>query len=224
MKLTELLAELSSSATHEDIINVGNSFTATPGFLKTIEQRLFECDELKNVVRINYLGLPTYLVDKETGEPINVNRNFLGGETTTNTVVEYGFTDDQEIKFNKIVDLYSISLVKTFLAEEDIKKPGVWVYPTTYDETNFISKNQIRVIWEPSQIEDALRFMGKTETVKDRILRMFHDALDSMEPNVPCKYYLQIRCSARSISTQTIAEIVSNASYTGATAIFDSIS
>jgi len=34
---------------------------------------------------------------------------------------------------------------------------------------------------------------------KERIMRMFESALESMEPNIECDYYLSIRCSERSI-------------------------
>ena len=200
MKLIELLTQLDKSTlTHDDLIIMDNCFTATSGFLKSIEKELFKCDEFKNVARINYIELPSYFVDDETGEPISANREFLGGKTTVKKVTDFGIKYNEELALNKIVDIYSIMLQKKFLSSEDITKPGVWIYPTNYSEDDFNPKSQIRIIWEPNQLEEVLKIMGKTETPKERLMRMFENALDTMEPNIPCEYSLVIRCSERSI-------------------------
>lgn len=196
MKLVELLSEMDSKKSQSNI----NGLLLGPGELKAIENYLFQCDEFKNVVRINYIDLPSYLVDEETGEPVSANRNFIGGNTSIKQVESYRAEGEREFKFNKIIDLYSITLNKRYDVNADISKPGVWVYPTMFDHETFTPKNQIRVIWEPEQLRDALKLMNSTETAKDRLRRMFEDALENMEPNLPCTYVLTLRCSERSIS------------------------
>ena len=209
MKLADFIAELEkkSSEFGADKLVSGNGFLLTSTNLRMFEKKLFECDEFKNVVRINYLDLPSYAVDEETGEPIGANRDFLGGKTITHQVSSFRVNPDQEIKFNKIVDLYTITLNKRFLSKEDVSKPGIWVYPTMYDQETFITKNQIRIIWEPQQLEEALKMVGKTETPKQRLMRMFEAALDNMEPNLPCEYVLTLRCSSRSIANTEEVEL-----------------
>lgn len=194
MKLVDFIAELETQTTSKDKV-----FMLTPAELKKMEKSLFECDEFKNVARINFLETPSYLVDEETGEPISTNREFLGGKTQSKNVSAFNICPSQDLKFNKIVDLYTITLNKRYSLKEDIKKPGIWVYPTFYDEKTFVPTNQIRIIWDPIQLDEALKMVGKIETSKQRLLRMFEKALDSMEPNIPCEYVLSIRCSTRSI-------------------------
>jgi hypothetical protein len=202
MKLLELLTQLDKNTlVHEDLIIMDNCITATPAYLKLKEKELFNCDEFKNVARINYIDLPSYFTDEETGEPISNNREFLGGKTIVKTVSDYEVGPKEEIRFGKIVDLHSITLQKKFLASEDITKPGVWIYPTDYSIDDFNPINQIRVIWEPKQLEEVLALMGKSETVKERLMRMFENALDNMESNIPCEYSLIIKCSERSVTS-----------------------
>jgi len=197
--------------------------------LRMFEKQLFECDEFKNVVRLNFIDLPTYMVDNETGEPISVNRQFLGGDTSIKSVASYKITPDVELKFNKIVDLYSISIAKIYTKTEEVTKPGVWVYPTIYNPETFTPKNQIRVIWDQIQLEQTLLTIGNGETPKDRILRMFKDALETMEPNLPCEYAILLRCSERSLSNSKVEDINPNQppsgsmSHTGATSLFSII-
>lgn len=194
--------------------------------LRTFEKQLFECDEFKNVVRINFIDLPSYLVDNETGEPISTNRHFLGGDTSVKSVVSYKIFPNQELKFNKIIDLYSISISKIYTKTEDINKPGVWVYPTTYNPETFTPKNQIRVIWDQQQLEQTLSAIGSDETPKERILRMFKDALETMEPNLPCEYAIHLRCSERSVLNHETEDMEPNKQpsgsvvYTGSTQLF----
>lgn len=202
MKLVDFIAELdkkkkalpNGNSNSQGLIVLGSEN------LRKFEKQLFECDEFKNVVRLNFIDLPTFLVDNETGEPISMNREFLGGDTSVKSVSSYKIFPHKELKFNKIVDLYSISIAKIYTKTEDVNKPGVWVYPTIYNPETFTPKNQIRVIWDPSQMEQTLNAIDKGETVKERLLRMFKDALDTMEPNLPCEYAILIRCSERSIS------------------------
>jgi len=202
MKLVDFIAELdkkrkslpgNSGKNLQDPIVLGSEN------LRTFEKQLFECDEFKNVVRINFIDLPSYLVDNETGEPISTNRQFLGGDTSVKSVASYKVFPNQELKFNKIVDLYSISISKIYTKTEDVNKPGVWVYPTIYNPETFTPKNQIRVIWDQTQLEQTLTAIGSSETPKERILRMFKEALETMEPNLPCEYAIHLRCSDRSI-------------------------
>lgn len=168
--------------------------------LKGLEKKLFECDEFKRVVRINYIETPNYLIDKETEEPLGYSRDFLGGETSTKTVQSFRVNQNQDLILNKIVDIYSIQLVKTFsTSAANIDTPGVWIFPTIYNNETFVPKQEIRVIWNPEQLQNALAMMGNSESVKDRLKRMFEDALDNMEPNIPCDYSLLIRGSERSI-------------------------
>lgn len=202
MKLVDLIVELEKKKEQFSSLKDpahGAGFSLNPTALKIIEKRLFECDEFKNVVRINFIEAPTYIVDEETGEPISSNREFLGGQTSIKTILNYRLNPGQEIKFGKIVDLYIISSNKRYILKEEITKPGIWIYPTTYDEKTFQPTNQIRVIWDPEQLQDALRLVGKPETSKQRLMRMFETALDNMESNLPCEHVLTIRCSSRSV-------------------------
>lgn len=203
MKLVEFVSKLEKKKEQlensEEKITSGNALMLSGLSLKAFEKSLFECDEFKGVLRISYLEMPTYLIDQESGEPISASREFLGGELKSQEVQSYQVLPGQEIKFGKYVDLYSITLIKRYNANEDIKKPGVWIYPTTFDEITFAPTNQIRVIWDPEQLKDALAIMGRPETPKERIMRMFETALDNMEPNISCEYIMNIRCSSRSI-------------------------
>lgn len=203
MKLVEFLKDLERkkepTALYEETIVGGNGMGLFGQALKSLESKLFECDEFKNVVRINFLEFPVFVMDKETEEPISSNREFLGGETKVITTSSFNIKPDQEFKFNKYVDIYGITINKRFNGKQDIDKPGVWIYPKIYNEQTFEPKNQIRVIWDPDKLQDALKLMGSNETPKERIMRMFESALESMEPNIECDYYLSIRCSERSI-------------------------
>ena len=204
MKLTEFILELEkkqATLANKDVMEKiagGNGFILGPNDLKNFERQLFECEEFKNVARINYIDSPTFFIDEETGEPISSNREFLGGKLKTNKVDSFTINQNQEIKFNKIIDIYSVTVNKKFLTKEEVSKPGIWIYPTTYD-VGFEPTNQIKVIWDPNQLEEALRLIGNKETPKNRLMRMFESALDTMEPNVPCEYVLTIRCSERSV-------------------------
>lgn len=202
MKLVDFIVDLESrlSAREKPERMIGDALVLDSSFLRKIEPKLFECDEFKNVARLNYVDCPTYLVDEETGEPIITNREFLGGKTISKQVDSYLVNPGQELKFNKIVDLYSISLNRRYLLKEEISKHGVWVYPTSYDEKTFEPTNKIVVIWDPNQLRDALAMVGNSEKPNDRLKRMFDTALEKMTPNVPCEYVLSLRCSQRSIS------------------------
>lgn len=204
MNLVDFIVELEKKRV--DMLNTTEPCCLYGQTLKNFEKQLFECDEFKNVVRINYIDLPSYLVDEESGEPISNNREFLGGKTAYKKVITYKIQPGEKIVFNKVVDLYSLQVFKIFNTNEDVNKPGVWVYPTNYDTTTFAATNQIKVIWDPNQLQEALSLIGNPETDKDRLKRMFNQALDSMEPNIPCSYALIVRCSERS----TDAEIESN--------------
>lgn len=212
MKLTDFILELEkkqATLSNKDVMEKiagGNGFILGPNDLRNFERQLFECEEFKNVARINYIELPTYYVDEETGEPISSNREFLGGKMGTKQVLSFTVNPNQEIKFNKIIDIYSVTVNKKFLTKEEVSKPGIWIYPTNYDSIDFEPTNQIRVIWDPNQLEDALIIMGNKETPKKRLMRMFESALDSMEPNVPCEYVLTIRCSDRSVVAEPVVE------------------
>lgn len=168
--------------------------------LKYLESKIFECDEFKNVIRINFLDSPTYLADKETGEPISVNRNFVGGDVKPHNVVEYRLEEDCTLHLNKMVDIYSIELEKWYGVDTVVDKPGVWVLPTRYGSETFETKKEIRVIWEPNVLQEALKLSGTRETVKQRLLRMFQEALESNEPNTECSYSLKLRVSSRSVA------------------------
>jgi hypothetical protein len=198
MKLVDFIADLEKKkAVIQNTPSGGFLLDSTS--LKNFEKKLFECEEFKNVARINFIEMPTYLVDEESGEPIATNREFLGGKTKASEVQSFMVNSGQEIKFNKIVDLYTITLNKRFNSKEDISQPGIWVYPTSYDKDTFEATNQIRVIWDPKQLAEALQMVGNSETPKQRLMRMFETALDSAEPNLPCEYVLSLRCSSRSI-------------------------
>lgn len=202
MKLIELLKKIeeqkNDNLSELDFMS-GNSLNLTAKELRGYEKNLFECDEFKNVVRINYIDFPTYQVDKQSGEPISINREFLGGDVVANTVSTFQIEQDKEINFSRFIDIYNISLFKKFNPLEENKKPGIWVYPTEFDSTDFSSINQIRVIWDPEKLKDALQFMEKPETSKERLLRLFESSLDNMVPNISCDYFINIRCSERSI-------------------------
>lgn len=185
----------------------GDGFLLDSNSLKNFENKLFGCDEFKNVVRINFLDLPRYLVDEETGEPISIGRDFLGGNTKMSEVGLFQVNANQELKFNKIIDLYSIRINKRFTIKEDITKPGIWVYPTNYSDDGMDVTNQIRVIWNPKQLSEAIMLSGQKDTPKQRLLRMFESALESEEPNIPCEYVLTIRCSHRSIANSSEIEL-----------------
>ena len=207
MKLVDFIAELEKNkAIIQDA--PGGIFMLDSASLKRLESKLFECEEFKNVARINFIDYPTYLVDDESGEPIATNREFLGGKTKTLEVQSFMINSDQEIKFNKIVDLYAVFLHKKFNTKETIEKPGVWVYPTYYDPETFEATNQIRVIWDPRQFAEALKIVGNAETPKQRLMRMFETALDSTESNLPCEYVLTLRCSMRSILNSDETKVI----------------
>ena len=205
MKLSELLAELEQKG----IRNPG--FGTMPVFdhkiLKQFENRLYECEEFKDVVRINFLEMPTYLVDEETGEPIAGHRNYLGGNAKPQSVLSFHFSEGDEVKFGKIVDLYSIAVNKVydvnFMNSSENRKYGVWNYPTIYDSKTFEPLKEIRVIWSPDQLQDALAITESKETVRERLIRMFEEALDRQEPNIPYSSKFLFRCSKRSITNKT---------------------
>lgn len=178
--------------------------------LKNSEKQLFECDEFKNVIRINFIDLPAYLVDDESGEPIAHNREFLGGQTSRKQVVTYKFRPGETAIFNKVVDLYSLQIIKLFNTNEAVSKPGVWIYPTVFND-KFEPLKEVRVLWSPEQLQDAISLINNSnETAKSRLMRMFEQALDSMEPNLPCSYALVIRCSERSMANQIAEKTDSN--------------
>ena len=116
MKLVDFIEELNKK--QKSLSNrAGNSqdpIVLGSENLRMFEKQLFECDEFKNVVRLNFIDLPTYMVDNETGEPISTNREFLGGDTSVKSVVSYKILPNVNLKFNKIVDLYSISISKIY--------------------------------------------------------------------------------------------------------------
>ena len=206
MKLLELLQKLEKENTALEMeAGVESSmFTLDSKALQSIESELFECDEFKKVVRLNYLALPSYLVDKESGEPISVNRDFIGGDTDYRNVSSFIVKDDTPIVFGKFVDLYTITACKHFNVNAEIKKPGIWVFPTEYNLDKGEAIQQVRVIWNQEQIEMALAYTNQKDSVRDRLVRMFETALDNMKPNIECTYSIKIRCSARSILQGTV--------------------
>jgi hypothetical protein len=199
MNLIDLVLKLEQENANSIMPREGDGKCLISAILKENEKRLYECDEFKSVVRINFIDMPNFLVDKETGEPISSHRDFLGGETRVEESKIYKFKQGDEIKFNKIVDLYSIQIAPLYNINTEIKKPGIWIFPTYYDPKTFLPMNEIRVLWDPTQLEEAVRIINDKENSKDRILRMFKQALDDMQPNIPCEYVIMIRCSDRSL-------------------------
>lgn len=206
MKLIDFITDLEKNkAVIQNAPSEG--FLLDTNWLKNFESKLFECEEFKNVARINFIETPNYLVDEETGEPIATNREFLGGKTKMQSLSLFRVNPGEDLKFNKIVDLYTIRLNKRFNPKEDISKPGIWIFPTSYNKETFDAINQVRIIWEPEQLRQALQMVDKSETPKDRLMRMFESALDNLEANIPCEYFLTLRCSIRSIANSEEIEI-----------------
>lgn len=207
MKLVELITKLErkklqmpNKSEHKEAFDA--PFVLDYQALKGIEKYLFDCDEFKNVIRVNYLPLPNYHVDEETNEPIIYNTEFLGGKLMVGKSESFMVNPGQEIKFNKVIDIYSIMLNKRFLTNENLDKSGIWIYPTKVDTNTFDYTNQIKVIWDPNQLKEVLALVGTSETPKQRLMRMFESALNDMTPNIPCEYVLTIRCSERSIANE----------------------
>lgn len=206
MNLVELIVDLENKRNKRDAAAI---FHLSGPSLKNFEKQLFECDEFKNVVRINFIDLPSYLVDEETGEPISSQREFLGGKTSHKDVITFKIKPDEKIVFNKVVDLYSVQVLKIFNTNETISKPGVWIYPTTYND-KFEPLNEIRILWNPEQLQEVLNILSVSkETPKERLKRMFDEALDKMEPNLSCSYVLMVRCSERSTDAKADEGLIS---------------
>ena len=55
MKLVEFIANLEKTSNLSFQEKTGEGFTLDSNTLKGFERRLFECDEFKNVVRINFI-------------------------------------------------------------------------------------------------------------------------------------------------------------------------
>lgn len=202
MKLIDLIKQVDNGEILDlSIVDRQDGLVLSGENLKHLEAKIFECDEFKNVIRINFLENPTFLADKETGEPISVNRNFVGGDVKPQSVAEFNLEEDCVLHLNKMVDIFSIKLEKWYNVDSKIDKPGVWILPSKYNEETFLLRKEVRVIWEPDLLEDALRYSGGKETVKERLMRMFEQALDSAEPNTSCAYSLKIRFSSRSVSS-----------------------
>jgi hypothetical protein len=194
MKLLDLMIQLDS----EGFLPKKESYISGAS-LRALEKRLFECEEFKNVARINFLDVPTYKIDSDTKEPISLEREY-DGEVELKTTATFKLKQNDEIKLNRYVDIYSLQLIKVYnTSAVNLDKPGVWIFPTTYNLETFIPKNEIRIIWNPEQLQDALMMMGNSETSKSRLMRMFEDALDNMETNIPCEYGLFFRGSERSV-------------------------
>lgn len=215
MKLLELLQKLEKENTGIEIEpGVESSmFTLNSKTLQLIESELFECDEFKKVVRINYLALPAFPIDKVSGEPLSSNRDFIGGETEIGEVVTFKSSQEAPMIFGRFVDLYSIIVCKHYDTKTEITKPGVWIFPTEYDLNKGEAKQQIRVIWNSHQIEMALAYTNQKDSVRDRLVRMFETALDNMIPNIECTYSIKIRCSERSILQGTVENYDSKTGY-----------
>lgn len=192
MKLIDLLLEIEK--TNPAAFDNGHLHSKV---IEGYKEKFFQCEEFKSVARINYLPTPSFAYDKETNEPLIYNPNFIGGETLSETTTAVAL--DDTATFNKVVDIYSFQIHRVYNKKQEINKPGVWVFPTDYDETDFTATNEVRVIWNPDQMREVMTMLNSKETVEDRLTRLFAEALKN-GPNIPCDYQVIFRGSARSLN------------------------
>lgn len=201
MKLQELFEEFEKRGS-VDPKTMDLNTIAGP-YLKTFEKELYQCEEFKNVLRINFLEMPSFIADIETGEPIIFNSNYMGeGDVKNQSVLSYKYDSDEPINFNKIVDIYSITMLKMYDTKSTFNKPGVWSFPTVYNPENSEPSKEIRVIWSPEKMQDAIVLTNSKESVKMRLMRLFEEALDRDQPNIPFTPKYMIRCSSRSVANK----------------------
>lgn len=185
-----------------------------PEALEKVKDHLLTLDEFKNVKKINVLKAPSYLGDKDTLLPLNLDEDNLGDTTNSKFILipNYLYSPDEtnDIEFNEEMDIYAIELTPpiydpNFLTSLKLG-PGVWKMPLIYNPENFLPVSEIRIIYSVEGLQDIL-FDKNPEEVKDilkeRIMNKVEEMLTSYsKPNVPVKRKVIFRVSPRSIKTK----------------------
>jgi len=189
--------------------------TLMPDMLKTMIDELLELDCFKNTKKINIVSLPTFLIDKESGDPLDLvnSDDYLGGETMAAVVVSMMMNEEtyDDIEFAEVVDIYTIGKnpYDVYDTKASEGKPGVWVYPTLTTKNNFNPYRKIEVIWSPEQMQDLAALSsaveGESVDLKQVLVNRFKKALDDgLKINIPVKPQVFIRLSSRSIIRKEI--------------------
>jgi len=120
-------------------------------------------------------------------------------DATFRNIAAFGSDNDNEVAFSGTLITGLASMTWTITNNSYSSSIVLWNWDRCRISANTWGTNQIRVIWDPDQLKDALTLMGRPETPNERIMRMFETALNNMEPNINCEYIMTIRCSSRSI-------------------------
>ena len=171
--------------------------------LRGILDELLKFKEFENVKKINVLDMPVYKASINTGKPIHLDEDYVGGDTVVNVHSMKMYTDEVN-SLNDEIDLFGFELTPMIYNHDDIDKArkthGVWRIPTLYDPKSFEPMCSIVVNWSPEAIQTTPDKNKEDEAkLKKRLIRLFTEALESGKPNIPTDKAVIIRCSPRSI-------------------------
>lgn len=177
---------------------------------EAVQKKLLSLEEFKNVKKINVLPYPVYEGNKETGEPIELDKTNLGdkSKTTKYQVPTYHYDPGKDSGFElaEEIDVYSITLSpKQYDPKETSAENlgvGVWVMPTLYHPATFEPYKEIKIVFSPEKVMSMLMLKSQEEAdkeVKERILKSLEKAIDEgLKENVPFKRTIFFRMSERS--------------------------
>jgi len=183
-----------------------------------VQKKLLSFDEFKNVKKINVLPYTTYVGDKETGLPVELDKTNLGDKSKTKpyNVPTYHYNPEIDVDFElaEEIDIYSISLSpKQYDPKETSAENlgvGVWVMPTLYHSMTFEPYKEIKIVFSPEKVMSMLMLKSQEEAdkeVKERILKSLEKALDEgLKENVPFKRTIFFRMSERSFKSSAKEE------------------
>jgi hypothetical protein len=170
--------------------------------LNAIVDELLKFKEFENVKKINVLNTPIYMASATSGKPILFDEDFIGGDTVLHTHDRKMYVDKVN-SFNEEIDVFGLELTPFTYNHGEIDKVrstfGVWRLPTLYDPTNFNPMCGIVVNWAPDAIQTTPEEGEKNALkLKERLIRLFTEALESDKPTIRMRRGVIIRCSPRS--------------------------
>lgn len=199
--------EINNPVNYNININTFEPRILSGGVLEDIKDELLRLPIFRNTKRINIIHYPSYKAYLDNEDPVDINsvdptRDVVNRQTQTFIISDENHEDDTIL--GEIVDIYSLQRppVDSYNVESVKNRPGVWVYPTMFNEQDFTPYKKIEVTWSP-EMEKDLQACRQTDNLsgnfKMELIKKFIDALDS-KPNIPKANILMFRASPRSFA------------------------
>lgn len=97
------------------IKSIVNSKPCDGEILKNIKKELFKFNRFKNVMEINILEFPTFKVNPNTGDPLDMGANELYDvQSVENLTIDLDKDKSLSFELNEVIDLYSLEVINRY--------------------------------------------------------------------------------------------------------------